>query len=122
MLHRSWFVREFEEIDSTNSFAKALLTRDEASDGDVFHAFHQTSGRGRTGDREWNDNLGESLLLSVVLRERAENLEQLLQFLVALAGVDTLREFAPGAEDAIQLKWPNDLLINRKKAGGVLVE
>jgi biotin-[acetyl-CoA-carboxylase] ligase BirA-like protein len=122
MRNDRWFIREFEEIDSTNLHAKRLLADGTANDGDVLHAWHQTAGRGREQGREWTDNLGESLLLTVILRELPSVYQDQLQFLIALTGLDTLREAVPALGSRIRLKWPNDLFIDHLKVGGVLVE
>lgn len=108
-----------EETGSTNDDAKAAA-RAGAPHGAVFVADRQTRGRGRLG-RAWFAAPGESLAFSVLLRPRAP-LERLpgLALLVGLA-VAAAVERAGGAL-RVQLKWPNDVWLEGRKVGGILVE
>ncbi len=98
---------EFDVIDSTNTYAL-----DHGGDGTVYVADRQTAGRGRQG-RTWHSAPGLGLWFTVAL----EGLIEGLSFAAALAVRDAL---APRA--ALAIKWPNDLLCNRKKICGILVE
>ena len=106
-------VRWFAELDSTHRLA-ADLARAGAPDGVVVGADHQTAGRGRRG-RTWESRPGASLLVSVILRPAPA--------LVTLAaGVAAAEACAAVAGVAVELKWPNDLLIGGAKLGGILSE
>ncbi|HVL06477.1 MAG TPA: biotin--[acetyl-CoA-carboxylase] ligase [Acidimicrobiales bacterium] len=106
-------VRWFAELDSTNRLA-ADLARAGAGDGVVVGADHQTAGRGRRG-RTWESRPGASLLVSVILRPAPA--------LVTLAaGVAAAEACAAVAGAAVSLKWPNDLLLDGLKLGGILSE
>lgn len=78
----------------------------------------QTAGRGRAG-RTWTHHTGESLLVSVLLRPTLPP-EQLgtLPLLVGIAAAEAI-EGATGRE--VALKWPNDLLLDGAKVGGILL-
>jgi len=103
---------------STNSDAMAA-GRQGAPHGSVFFADEQTAGRGR-GDHAWDSAAGQGLYLSVVLRLRVQAAQlSLLPLAVGLAAADAIRT-ASGL--TVDLRWPNDLLIGPRKAGGVLVE
>jgi BirA family biotin operon repressor/biotin-[acetyl-CoA-carboxylase] ligase len=82
-------------------------------------ADQQSAGRGR-GDRRWVTNPGSALAISLVIRPSAQELEMLPRFtaLAALGLVNTLEALGLQAE----IKWPNDVLLDGKKAAGVLVE
>ncbi len=82
-----------------------------APSGTLVTAFEQTAGRGRQG-RSWSAPPGQALLCSLVLRESP----QLLSLAVGLALADTT-----GQQEA-QLKWPNDVLLDGRKVGGILIE
>lgn len=104
------------KIDSTNT---ALLR--EAStlgDGRALLAEHQTQGRGRR-ERTWLTPLGGGIALSFAMpRHRLEGLPALpLQ-----AGVAVLRGLRRAGLREVGLKWPNDLVVNGRKLGGILVE
>jgi len=98
----------FEEIDSTNRFAKTV---DEA----VVVAKKQTRGRGRLG-RRWESPEGGlytsiSLNLSIPISEIPK-----VTLIAGLAVCRSLKDF--GA----RIKWPNDILIEGKKVSGILCE
>jgi len=106
-------VRRFAEVDSTNRVA-ADLVRGGAVDGLVVVADHQTAGRGRQG-RRWESEPGTSLLVSVVLRP--------VPALVTLAaGVAAAEACAAVAGAGVRLKWPNDVMADEGKLGGILSE
>lgn len=119
-----WRIREYDEVPSTNSLAKALLAAGEARQGDVIQADHQTAGRGRIGDRTWQDVAGESLLMSIVLERFPLAGAELAQYVCGLAVLEALRDLARARHlrAEFRLKWPNDILLNGKKVCGVLAE
>jgi BirA family biotin operon repressor/biotin-[acetyl-CoA-carboxylase] ligase len=111
-------VRRFAELDSTNRHALELA-RQGAPEGLVVVADHQTAGRGRLG-RSWEAPRGSSLLLSVLVRPSlAPERLHLTTVAVALAAADACEEVA-GFRPA--LKWPNDLVVDDRKLGGILAE
>jgi BirA family transcriptional regulator, biotin operon repressor / biotin---[acetyl-CoA-carboxylase] ligase len=104
-------------IDSTN--AALMRERRQLATGFVLLAEHQSAGRGRRG-RQWVSPLGSNLYLSLLWRFE-QGLEAVLGLsqAVALACHDALA--AAGAE-GVALKWPNDLLWQGRKLGGILIE
>jgi BirA family biotin operon repressor/biotin-[acetyl-CoA-carboxylase] ligase len=104
--------------DSTNTDALEAA-RAGAAHGSVYLADEQLAGRGR-GDHGWQSPAGEGLYVSVLLRPPmpARRLP-LLPLAVGLAAADAIRA-ASGLN--VDLRWPNDLMIGRCKAGGILVE
>ncbi|HEX3620736.1 MAG TPA: biotin--[acetyl-CoA-carboxylase] ligase [Acidimicrobiales bacterium] len=107
-------VRWFAEVDSTNRVA-ADLARAGAADGLVVGADHQTAGRGRRG-RSWESRPGAALLVSVVLRPAP----RLVTLAAGLAAADACEAAVAGI--SVALKWPNDLLRDGAKLGGILTE
>ena len=103
---------------STNSDALAAA-RNGAPHGSVFFADEQTSGRGR-GDHRWQSNAGLGLYVSVLLRPALSSAQ--LPILPLAAGLAAADAIAKAAQLAVDLRWPNDLLIGARKTGGVLVE
>jgi BirA family transcriptional regulator, biotin operon repressor / biotin---[acetyl-CoA-carboxylase] ligase len=95
--------------DSTNERARALAAAG-APHGTLVTAGEQTAGRGRQG-REWLAEPGDALLLSFVLREA----DPPLPLSAAVALCDALPVDA-------EIKWPNDIWIDRRKVAGILVE
>ena len=111
-------IRYFPQIGSTNDVALAWAS-DGASDLSLIYADEQTTGRGRMG-RKWFTPPGSALAFSLILRPQGRERENIGLFsgLGALALVEALKKYALGA----QIKWPNDVLINRRKTAGILVE
>lgn len=106
----------YPSIDSTNTEAMRQLEKG-ASDGTVFLATHQTHGKGRLG-RTWVTPPHTSLACSLLLRPEAVSFPlSLLTHLTAAALHQTIATYAP-----VQLKWPNDVVINNKKMAGILIE
>lgn len=106
----------FETIDSTHTYVSNNLST--IDHGSVLLAYSQTAGRGRRG-RKWSSPIGKSLSLSIVLKEFAAQMKPtLLTQLTAAALQQALSETGL----PVAIKWPNDLLINRRKVAGVLTE
>jgi BirA family transcriptional regulator, biotin operon repressor / biotin---[acetyl-CoA-carboxylase] ligase len=105
------------ECGSTNA---ELLTRaaSGAPSGTVLVAERQTAGRGRMG-REWLAAPGDSLTFSLLWRF-AEGTE--LSGLSLAAGVAVARALEKLGVTAMALKWPNDILCDGRKLGGILIE
>jgi BirA family biotin operon repressor/biotin-[acetyl-CoA-carboxylase] ligase len=110
---------------STNAL---LLTRAEAgaASGTVVVAEEQTAGRGRRG-REWIAAPGDSLTFSVLWRFAPGTVPIGLSLAVGVAVVRALQEvmrsgIQPDGAGGTALKWPNDILRQGKKLGGILVE
>lgn len=102
-----WKKYFFEKVGSTNDVAKTYPI------GSVIVARTQESGRGRYG-RVWKSVDG-NLYLSVVLPDYQEK-SPLLSFLVGVALAQAFASFN------VRLKWPNDVLLNKQKLAGILLE
>jgi BirA family transcriptional regulator, biotin operon repressor / biotin---[acetyl-CoA-carboxylase] ligase len=94
---------------STSVDARALALAG-APHGTLVTAAQQTDGRGRQG-RRWHAPPGSALLCSIVLRDPPP-------LLAIIAGVAVAELVGPGA----MLKWPNDVLVDGRKVGGILIE
>lgn len=108
-----------ETIDSTNQEAKRLaLSAGPEADTTVIWALRQTAGRGRRG-RAWVSEPG-NLLVSLLLRPGGEPFRAAnLGFVAGLAMAEALESLGAAG---VGLKWPNDVLLHRKKAAGILLE
>jgi BirA family biotin operon repressor/biotin-[acetyl-CoA-carboxylase] ligase len=107
----------FERTDSTNTRARELAAEG-ADHGTVVTADEQTAGRGRQG-RTWTAPPGKALLYSAIVRPLDER-HLMLPLAVPLAVCAAAEELRPGLECAV--KWPNDVLVDRRKLAGILVE
>jgi BirA family biotin operon repressor/biotin-[acetyl-CoA-carboxylase] ligase len=112
-------LRFFEETTSTNDAALEWLYEG-CSEYSLVCADVQTRGRGRS-NRKWITRAGSALAFSIVLFPQEEEITHLAHFspLGALAVCQAL-ESLPITN--VQIKWPNDVLINRKKVCGILSE
>lgn len=106
------------EIGSTNTEAMRLGSEGEAH-GTAVSADHQTAGRGQPG-RKWWMPPGKGILLSVLLRELPPGLE--FDQLTVHVGRLLAELLADETGLKIDIKLPNDLLINGKKVAGILCE
>jgi BirA family biotin operon repressor/biotin-[acetyl-CoA-carboxylase] ligase len=103
---------------STNSDAMAAA-RAGAPHGSVYFADEQIAGRGR-GDHRWESATGRGLYVSVLLRPGISS--RSLPLLPLVAGLAAARAVSLVAGLKVDLRWPNDLLVGERKAGGILVE
>lgn len=102
--------------DSTNERAKELALGG-APHGTLVTADEQTAGRGRQG-RAWVAPAGKALLMSVVLRD----LGAAQSYLPLAAAVAVCEACEQSADVRCEIKWPNDVWIDRRKLAGILVE
>lgn len=109
----------YDEISSTNDAAFEAAEAG-APDMSVFAAGKQSAGRGRMR-RTWVMTPGSSIAVSLLLRLSQAEMSSISLFspLAGVAVCETLRE---SYEIPAQVKWPNDVLLNRKKICGVLCE
>ena len=107
-------------VDSTNNYAMQLMDAEPSAAGTTILADAQSGGKGQRG-RTWIDAPGESLLMSTIL---VPELPVEKQFLFSEAVAVTIAEaLTILCEDAeVRIKWPNDIIVNDRKAGGILIE
>jgi len=109
-----------ETIGSTMEECRRLAGEG-APEGSLVWAEEQTAGRGRRG-RGWASPPG-NLYLSLLLRPGLPPADGAkLGFVAALAMGGALAALLPDGEERVRLKWPNDLLIDGAKTGGILLE
>lgn len=116
-----WHVEYLQAIDSTNSELLRRVEAGQAVPGQVLITDQQTAGRGRRG-RTWHNAAGQLLMSCLVTdHERIGPLWSLLAGLSVCHGVRAMIN-DPASARRIGLKWPNDLMIDDLKAGGILIE
>jgi len=104
--------------DSTNSAALQLDAQD-GPHGTVVIAEEQTAGRGRLG-REWYSEKSSGIYTSIILRPPLSPVAA--PILTLLAGVAAHRAVRSATGLSVDVRWPNDLLVNGKKVCGILTE
>lgn len=113
-------VIELVSVESTNKTAAELIALSKAPHGTVILAQEQTAGRGQRG-RNWHSTPGLDLTLSIVLEPSSLGAEDQfsLSKLAALAVYDVVHSIIP---QRTMIKWPNDILVDRRKVAGILIE
>lgn len=108
----------FEKVDSTNDLAMDLALRG-SPHGAVVVADSQSRGRGRLG-RRWASPAGANIYMSVILRPEIQPKDAtLLTVASSVACASAVRKLT-GLNAGI--KWPNDIIVSRRKLGGILLE
>src|SRR4029450_6630083 len=105
-------------LDVESCESTQLLVDTSLAEGALVVADHQTAGRGRLG-RSWEAPPGVALLFSVLLKPPPERDVPELSLVAGVAVAETL-ERTLGL--SVQLKWPNDVMLRRKKVAGCLAE
>ena len=105
-------------LDVESCESTQLLVDTTLPEGALVVADHQTAGRGRLG-RSWEAPPGTALLFSVLLRPPSGRPAPELSLVAGVAVADTLERLLGLA---VQIKWPNDVMLRRRKIAGILAE
>lgn len=111
-------IYHFFKTDSTNRVALELGHANEP-EGAVVLAEEQIAGRGRAG-RAWQSDRAAGIYVTLLLRPKLSPVQAPL--LTMMAGLSARAAIQAQTGLPVDLKWPNDLLIRGKKAGGILTE
>jgi len=111
-------IRVFQETTSTNDVIEKLA-RDGVKEGVAAFAESQTRGRGRLG-RKWISPAGQGLWFSVLLRPKLS--PQAVTQLTIASATALARAIHSAAGLAVEIKWPNDILVRGRKVAGILTE
>ncbi len=111
---------ELQSIDSTNNYAMALIHEGVALHGTAIFASEQIKGKGQR-DRHWYSKKGENIILSVIIHPQKFLAPDFFVFSMAMA-LSVCNFFNKLTNDAIKIKWPNDIYWRDRKAGGILIE
>jgi BirA family biotin operon repressor/biotin-[acetyl-CoA-carboxylase] ligase len=104
---------DVESCESTQALVDTSLP-----EGAIVVADHQTAGRGRLG-HTWDAPAGKALLLSVLLRPPLQRSGPEISLVAGVAVADALERILGLS---VQLKWPNDVMLRRRKIAGCLAE
>lgn len=109
-----------DQLHSTNAFAIDLIAKNTPTEGTVISTYNQTLGRGQIG-RKWDSGKDQNLSFSLILHP--EHIPTQYQFqlnmLIALSLRNVLQNHV---RQFIQIKWPNDILVNNSKIAGILIQ
>lgn len=106
----------FDTIDSTNKKAKEIAL--EEVEGTIVISEEQTLGRGRLG-RDWVSPKGKGIWMSIILKPQIDPMKVAKITQIGAAAVSLALE---DLDIKSYIKWPNDIVMNRKKVCGILTE
>ena len=111
----------YKETDSTNLRAKEAGAQEkDITKGMLFVADKQTAGTGRRG-RSWESPEGENIYMSLLLKPAIEpSKAPMLTLVMAVAVAEGIKKIC--GDISPQIKWPNDIILNKKKVCGILTE
>ncbi len=106
-------------VDSTNSYAHELLRTKNVQNGTIILSNFQEKGKGQFNNG-WHSKEDKNLLFSILIKHKFPIEQQfLLSKFIALSLKDYLDSLSVGET---KIKWPNDILVGRKKVAGILIE
>ena len=109
---------ELSSVDSTNNYLIDLSQNTSLVEGTIVMAKEQTAGRGQRNNF-WSSESGKSLCISLLLKPKLDISQQFLfNKFIAVSLCQALNNYSL----ITKIKWPNDILINRKKVAGILIE
>ena len=111
---------KLDAIDSTNSYLKKLLLKENINDFTVVVSKHQTNGRGRNGNL-WANKPSLNLAFSVYKRFNnfSVNEKFMLNIVSSVSVYEVLKKYKL---NNLTIKWPNDIMTENKKIAGILIE
>ncbi len=119
-------VSKLEKVDSTNQFLRQLIAEGDVAEGFVIDALEQYAGRGQRG-ASWYSEPGANLTLSIALRPvfliASDQFWISKAVALGVAGfVSTVLLTEYKGSCKVEIKWPNDILVNGRKIAGILIE
>jgi BirA family biotin operon repressor/biotin-[acetyl-CoA-carboxylase] ligase len=111
---------KLDAIDSTNEFLKGLSNKQVIENFTVVTAESQTKGKGQMG-AVWASEPGKNVIMSVLIKSFLSGINQIfnLNIAVSLAVLNALETMNI---PELTIKWPNDIMSDNKKIGGILIE
>ena len=117
----TWHVQTFASVESTQDFLADLLQTEDILEGTVIQALEQKKGKGRQGNG-WVSPMG-NLYMSFLLRPSCDQkTASQLSFVIALAIARAISAVLQDETVDVQLKWPNDVMIDGQKCAGILLQ
>lgn len=107
-------------IDSTNSYLKELTAKQTVENFTVVVAENQTNGRGQRG-ANWEVENGKNLTFSVLVKDVLLSFDEVFNLNV-VAAVSLFQAFSELRIPNLAIKWANDILADKKKICGILIE
>ncbi len=119
LINTSINIIELDTIDSTNNYLSKLISTTNVTSGTVILAHEQTKGKGQRGNT-WVTEPNKNLTFSMFLTNFHLLVEE--NFLISMAVANSIHKALSSIVTDVLIKWPNDILIHKKKVGGILIE
>ena len=118
-MDQNFLIYYLDKVDSTNIKIKTISEKNSNKGNIALLAYNQTNGKGRS-QNYWISNYGD-LTCSFLIKKKIEvdKLGQ-INILISVAIIEALKKIFPNL--IIKIKWPNDLYVENKKIGGILLE
>jgi len=110
---------ELDSIDSTNNYLSKLNNTTKLSNGTVILAYNQTNGRGQRGNT-WSTIPHQNLTFSLFYTPDDLKIDHV--FLISMATANAIHQYLASKQLQSTIKWPNDILVDKKKIAGILIE
>ena len=118
-MEKKFKIIHIKELDSTNNYAQNLSDKlSDDSCNTVIYADFQTNGRGAYKNF-WESDATKNILCSIIL---CPNIEAKDQFIISKITSLSLTSYLNYHNIKAKIKWPNDILVNKKKIAGILIE
>ena len=111
---------KLDAIDSTNDYLKEISRTNTLYNFTVVTTDNQTNGKGQMGS-VWKSEIGKNLTMSILIKDVLLNVNQIfdLNIAISLSVIEVLKEYSI---PKLTIKWPNDIMSDNKKIGGILIE
>lgn len=116
---RKYTFINLDEINSTNIYASTLISEKKAICDTIITAKFQNKGKGY-GANEWFSEYGKNILCSIIICP--DFVKAFDQFRISKISSLAIRDCLKRADLDSQIKWPNDILVKKKKIAGILIE
>ena len=111
---------KLDAIDSTNDFLKDLSRKQVLDNFLTVVAQTQTKGKGQMGSI-WDSESGKNLIMSTLVKDVLKDIDQIFHLNVAVA-LSVIHVLDTYNLPKLSIKWPNDIMSDTKKLGGILIE
>ena len=109
-------IQYIETIESTNQYSWNLITKN-IKNATVVITKNQTNGKGQR-ENKWFSSPNKSLTFSIIMKAN-KKYDEMLSLKTGISVIDGIKK---NTSIDCHLKWPNDIMINEKKLGGILIE
>jgi len=111
---------KLDAISSTNTYLRQLSKKSETDNWTIVSAEYQTTGRGQL-DTKWVSEKGKNLIFSVLIKYNSLKIQDQF-FLNCAVSLGIYNALLPYDLPKLKIKWPNDIMADNKKIGGILIE